>query len=115
MLSQVPPFPSDEDLRKLLHFSSEDGRIWLADQRMLLIHAASLNSLRHELITAIGPTRTRRLMMRAIFFNAKSCLRKPNASLVAMPPVWLKGVCYMNGPMARIWRPIMPPTPCCCN
>ncbi|NLY65650.1 MAG: sigma 54-interacting transcriptional regulator [Alcaligenaceae bacterium] len=65
MPHQAPPFPLDEDLRKLLHFSPEDGRIWLADQRMLLVHAASLNSLRHELINTIGPARTRKLMMRA--------------------------------------------------
>ena len=29
-----PPFPSDADLRRLLHFSAGDGRIWLAGQEL---------------------------------------------------------------------------------
>lgn len=28
--SSLPPLPSDADLRKLIHFSASDGRIWLA-------------------------------------------------------------------------------------
>ncbi|MDE2371998.1 MAG: sigma 54-interacting transcriptional regulator [Burkholderiales bacterium] len=56
--------PSDADLRRLLRFSAADGRIWLADQRMLLMHAASLASLRSELIHGIGHEPARRLLMR---------------------------------------------------
>lgn len=61
----LPPLPSDADLRRLIHFSAGDGRIWLAGQRMLLIHAASLASLRRELMNTIGREQTRRLLMRA--------------------------------------------------
>lgn len=57
--------PSDSDLRRLLHFSSNDGRIWLAGQRMLLVHTAALGALRRELITSIGHKHTRRILMRA--------------------------------------------------
>ena len=32
-------FPNLLDLMGRLHFSTSDGRIWLDDQRMLLIHA----------------------------------------------------------------------------
>ena len=63
--STLPPLPSDADLRRLVHFSAGDGRIWLAGQRMLLVHAASLASLRRELMTTIGREQTRRLLMRA--------------------------------------------------
>lgn len=63
--SLVPPLPSDADLRGLLDMSSADGRIWLAGQRMLLIHAAALGALRRELILSIGLDQTRRLLMRA--------------------------------------------------
>ncbi|CAG1017918.1 Phenol regulator MopR [Burkholderiaceae bacterium] len=60
-----PPLPSDADLRRMLHFSASDGRIWLAGQRMLLVHAAAFGSLRRELMRSIGREQTRRLLMRA--------------------------------------------------
>ena len=61
----LPPLPSDADLRRLVHFSAGDGRIWLAGQRMVLVHAAALGGLRRELMQTIGPEQTRRVLMRA--------------------------------------------------
>jgi DNA-binding NtrC family response regulator len=49
----------------MVHFSAGDGRIWLAGQRMLLVHAAALGALRRELMNTIGREQTRRLLMRA--------------------------------------------------
>ncbi|MCK9515426.1 MAG: sigma 54-interacting transcriptional regulator [Ottowia sp.] len=66
-MSAPPPLPSDSDLRRKIQFSSVDGRIWLAGQRMLLMHTASLATLRRELVQSIGPVATRRLMLRAGF------------------------------------------------
>lgn len=61
----LPPLPSDGDLRRLVHFSAGDGRIWLAGQRMLLVHAAALAALRRELMATLGRDGTRRLLLRA--------------------------------------------------
>lgn len=61
------PLPSDADLRRLIHFSAEDGCIWLAGQRMVLIHAAALGALRKELMESVGPNQTRRYFTRAGF------------------------------------------------
>jgi DNA-binding NtrC family response regulator len=61
----LPPLPSDADLRRMLHFSARDGRIWLAGQRMVLVHAAALGGLRRELMRTIGREQTRRLLLRA--------------------------------------------------
>src|SRR6266513_3148988 len=47
-------FPDMADLMARLHFSTSDGRIWLDDQRMLLVHAGALGSLRREMIEALG-------------------------------------------------------------
>ena len=47
-------FPDLVDLLGRLHFSTSDGRIWLDDQRMLLIHAKALGALRKELIAHVG-------------------------------------------------------------
>ncbi|HNK52023.1 MAG TPA: sigma 54-interacting transcriptional regulator, partial [Ottowia sp.] len=63
-VSELPPLPSTADLRRQVEFSSSDGRIWLAGQRMLLMHAASLGTLRRELIQSIGPAAARRLLLR---------------------------------------------------
>ncbi|WP_298826944.1 sigma-54-dependent Fis family transcriptional regulator [uncultured Piscinibacter sp.] len=60
-----PPLPPDADLRRMVHFSASDGRIWLAGQRMLLVHAAAFGALRRELMGTIGREQTRRLLMRA--------------------------------------------------
>ncbi len=83
----LPPLPSDADLRRLIHFSAGDGRIWLAGQRMLLLHAAALASLRRELVDTIGREHTRRVLMRAGYAAGEgdaSLARKvrPNAPLM---------------------------------
>ncbi|GAA4000233.1 sigma-54-dependent Fis family transcriptional regulator [Comamonas faecalis] len=57
--------PSDADLRRQIQFSAADGRIWLAGQRMVLMHVGSLGLLRRELMRTLGPQAARRLMMRA--------------------------------------------------
>ena len=56
--------PSDADLRRQIQFSAADGRIWLAGQRMVLMHAGSLGIWRRELMHTLGPTAARRLLMR---------------------------------------------------
>lgn len=63
--SHLQPLPSDADLRRLVHFSAADGRIWLAGQRMVLLHTAALGALRRELMHSIGREQTRRLLLRA--------------------------------------------------
>lgn len=65
MPGQVNALPPDADLRRMVHFSAGDGRIWLAGQRMLLVHAAALGALRREMMSTIGREHTRRLLMRA--------------------------------------------------
>jgi two-component system, NtrC family, response regulator HydG len=57
-------FPDLADLMARLHFSTSDGRIWLDDQRMLLIHAKALGTLRREMIEVLGVDVTRGFMTR---------------------------------------------------
>jgi DNA-binding NtrC family response regulator len=57
-------FPDVADLMARLHFSTRDGRIWLDDQRMLLIHAKALGELRRELIESLGFDAARGFMTR---------------------------------------------------
>lgn len=63
--SNTPVFPSDRDLRRLLRFSRMDGRIWLAGQRMLLMHVNTLRAMRKEIIQSFGLEQARTLLTRA--------------------------------------------------
>ncbi len=47
-------FPEVRDIADQLHFSPEHGRIWLEDQRMLLLHAESFYGMRSELVARFG-------------------------------------------------------------
>lgn len=81
------PLPSDADLRRLVHFSAGDGRIWLAGHRMLLLHAEALGGLRRELIQTTGREHTRRVFMRAGYAAGQRDAAlarqvRPNASVI---------------------------------
>jgi len=56
--------PTLRDLTECLFFSPGDGRIWLNDQRMLLMRNSSYGVLRKELISTIGIERARGLLTR---------------------------------------------------
>ena len=57
--------PQLADLTECLFFSPGDGRIWPNDQRMVLMHTASLGTLRRELIDTLGLEQARGLLTRA--------------------------------------------------
>ncbi len=89
MTRPTPPMPSDADLRKLVRFSTEEGLIWLSDQRMLLLHSASLTAVRRELMNTIGMENTRRLLMRGGYASGERDALlarqiRPNATLFDM-------------------------------
>jgi len=56
--------PDIQDLAKRLRFAPQQGRIWLDDQRMMLMHISNLGSLRQELIEGMGKERARGLVTR---------------------------------------------------
>ena len=58
-------YPENNDLRSLIRFSSDDGLIWLDQNRMVLMHATALGELRKELIESIGQEQARRILTRA--------------------------------------------------
>lgn len=57
-------YPDIRDLASRLHFSWRDGRIWLDDRRMVLIHSGAMGSLRRELIDSLGMEQARGLLTR---------------------------------------------------
>jgi two-component system, NtrC family, response regulator HydG len=56
--------PRIDHLRKQLRLDADDGRIWLGEQRMALIHVQSLAALRRELIDSLGADKARGLLTR---------------------------------------------------
>ena len=62
---QATSAPTLADITECLFFSPGDGRIWLNDQRMVLLHSCALGSLRRELIDSLGIDKARGLLTRA--------------------------------------------------
>ena len=56
--------PAIHDLANRLRFAPSQGRIWLDDQRMMLMHVTSLGALRQELIESLGKETARGLLTR---------------------------------------------------
>ncbi|HDR9486435.1 TPA: sigma-54-dependent Fis family transcriptional regulator [Burkholderia aenigmatica] len=56
--------PAIHDLAKRLRFAPQQGRIWLDDQRMMLMHVSSLGALRQELIESLDKETARGLLTR---------------------------------------------------
>ena len=56
--------PAINDLANRLRFAPSQGRIWLDDQRMMLMHVTSLGALRQELIESLGKETARGLITR---------------------------------------------------
>ena len=85
--------PRLEDITECLFFSPGDGRIWLNDQRMALMHSSSIGTLRRELIDALGLDRARGLLTRTGYESGARDAqlvreRWPDAELV---PAFLAG------------------------
>ncbi|BBQ00800.1 sigma-54-dependent Fis family transcriptional regulator [Burkholderia sp. SFA1] len=57
-------YPDIADLMSRLHFSPGDGRIWLDEQRMLLVHTGAMGTMRRELIESLGLDAARGLLTR---------------------------------------------------
>ena len=56
--------PTFEDLTEVLHFALGDGRIWLNDQRVVLMQSSVLGRIREEIIDTLGTDTARAMFMR---------------------------------------------------
>ena len=56
--------PTLRDLTEALMFSPGDGRIWLNDQRMVLLRSSTYGAIRSELIASMGQDQARSLLTR---------------------------------------------------
>lgn len=56
--------PTLEDLAECIYFSPGDGRVWLNDQRMVLMQTATFSRLRQELVDQVGMARARAVFTR---------------------------------------------------
>ncbi|QID16380.1 AAA domain-containing protein [Nitrogeniibacter mangrovi] len=67
----VDPLIEKFNLRSRLRFDLDAGRIWLGENRMLLLHAQSLGALRRELFDTLGATRAKGLLLRMGFLSGQ--------------------------------------------
>jgi DNA-binding NtrC family response regulator/predicted hydrocarbon binding protein len=63
--------PTLQDLTERLTFSPGDGRIWMNDQRMVLMRNTTLGVLRKELIASLGLPKTRSMLTRIGYVSGK--------------------------------------------
>ena len=63
--------PTLRELTEHLTFSPGDGRIWLNDQRMILMRNSTLGALRKELISNLGMQQARSLLTRTGYVSGK--------------------------------------------
>ena len=92
--------PNAADLARHVHFSPNQGKIWLDEQRCVMQTMPALSSSRHEIIQSIGTERARRLYMRAGYTNGKidaelACKSRPNANLTDL---------FLAGPQLHMLR-----------
>ncbi|KAA1194196.1 AAA domain-containing protein [Pseudohalioglobus sediminis] len=64
MSQKLPELPAIDDLQKLLRFEPEEGRIWLEEERMVLLRSSEMQALRKELIESLGVDRAKGLLIR---------------------------------------------------
>ena len=64
MPENLPQLPAIDDVRDLLRFELEEGRIWMAEERMVLQRSSELQALRRELIESLGMDRAKGLLIR---------------------------------------------------
>jgi DNA-binding NtrC family response regulator len=61
---ETPGLPLIADLAATLHFAPEQGHIWLAGRRMVLVHVRTLGIARREIVNAVGYERARAVFTR---------------------------------------------------
>lgn len=77
-------FPASKDLLAQIQFDTDQGKIWLNEQRMVLIHTAAMGSLRKELIETLGIERTKGFLMR---FGFKAGMQDAELALKVRPDI----------------------------
>ena len=96
---------SIDELVARLHFDAREGRIWLDDQRMLLLHSSALGVLRQELIEILGIEQARGLITR-VGYNSGSqdadLARKLRNSARAADAAFMGAQLHMLEGVARI-------------
>ncbi|MEY8213859.1 MAG: sigma-54-dependent Fis family transcriptional regulator [Colwellia sp.] len=64
MTKKILTLPDTQDLLENIHFDNKEGKIWLGEQRMLLIHSSVMGLLRKELIETLGIERAKGFLTR---------------------------------------------------
>ena len=64
MTKKLMSLPDTQDLLDKIHFDNKEGKIWLDEQRMLLIHSSVMGLLRKELIETLGIERAKGFLTR---------------------------------------------------
>ena len=101
-VSRLQPQPDLHRLSKELRFQPEEGIIWLGEERMFLLHARAMGSLRRELIENFGKEKARSLLTRLGYASgardAELAMRlaEPDAFRLGPQMHALEGICAVE-------------------
>ena len=87
MPHNLPKLPAMDDIQDLLRFELDEGRIWMGEERMILLRSSELQGLRRELIESLGMEAVVDLHLGADPIKA---VVPPNQRLNEGEPVWLQ-------------------------
>ena len=100
--NRLQPAPDLDRLSKELRFQPEEGIIWLGEERMFLLHARAMGSLRRELIENFGKEKARSLLTRLGYTcgarDAELAMRinEPEAFRLGPQMHALEGICAVE-------------------
>ena len=106
MSNELPQLPSMDDLWNLIRFEPEEGQIWLAEERMILLRSSEMRALRREMIDSLGVERSKGLLIRMGYIagqeDADTAKKlRPNASLYDVFAVGPQS--HMVTGQAKVW------------
>ena len=106
-----PTLPDPQDLLQQIRFENDAGKIWLDEQRMLLIHSSVMGLLRQELIQTMGVERAKGFLMR---FGYHSGWRDAELARKVRPEMTPEEA-FMVGPQLHAIRGMVKVTPVSLN
>ncbi|OPX54616.1 regulatory protein, Fis family [Oceanospirillum multiglobuliferum] len=101
--------PSRQDLLDQLRFDPENGKIWLAEHRSLLLGISAMGSFRKEIISTMGQARAKGFFMRLGYYSG---LKDAELALQVRPNSTPEEA-FLTGPQLHCLRGMVKAIPIC--
>ncbi len=107
--TQPLPLPGRQDLLDQIRFDPEHGKIWLKEQRSLLLGLSAMGNFRKEIIATMGQERAKGFFMRLGYYSG---LKDAELAHDVRPDMSLEEA-FMTGPQMHCLRGMVKAIPIC--